>query len=337
MKRLYHVLESQQFDRPLLDYLCRLTTRLREMSKTKEGVLAMKQRHPNRRAALYFTQPSTRTYNSFLAACQVLGMDWLEIRDPRLSSELKGETPIDSVSTFASYADIVIVRSPEKDLAKQAAEYFDQELRRQSWHAAHVVNGGSGQDQHPTQALLDIYTLHREFRELGGIENKVIAMVGDLARGRTVRSLAYLMRHYPGVRLIFVSPPAFRMEEDIKAFLRKHNIPFAETEDLDQAVREADAVYMTRIQDEHDKSKGESAKVDIDPFCFKPKHLAILGPHAIVMHPLPRREELDPACDHDPRIKIWRQERNGMWMRAAVLDHLIREDDPLEGWWSEAL
>jgi aspartate carbamoyltransferase catalytic subunit len=331
MKRLRHVLEARDFDRPLLDSLCRLTTRIRETCKTKEGVLAMKRRHPDKRAALYFTQPSTRTFNSFKAACQTLGMDWLEIHDPSTSSEVKGETPIDSVATFASYADVVIIRSPEKDLAKQAAEYFDHELRRQSWHAAHVVNGGSGRDQHPTQALHDVYTLHREFRELGGIEGKTIAMVGDLARGRTVRSLAYLMRHYPGIRLIFVSPRAFRMKKDIKAFLKKHDIPFVETEDLDQAVHEADAVYMTRIQDEHDKSKGESSMVDIGPFCFKPKHLKILGPHAIVMHPLPRREELDPACDHDPRIKIWRQERNGMWMRAAVIDYLLREDDPLEG------
>jgi aspartate carbamoyltransferase catalytic subunit len=187
------------------------------------------------------------------------------------------------------------------------------------------VNGGSGQDQHPTQALLDVYTLHREFRELGGIEGKTIAMVGDLKRGRTVRSLAYLMRHYSGVRLIFVSPQAFRMEEDIKTFLRKHSIPFEETEDLDAAVAKADAVYMTRTQDDLDKEKGAT------PFFFQERHLKILGPHAIVMHPLPRREELDPACDHDPRIKIWRQERHGMWMRAAVLDYLLREDDPLEG------
>ncbi len=322
-ERLYHVIEAQQFTRPLLDYLCALTTRIREVCKTRDGVLAMKQRHLGKRAALYFTQVSTRTFMSFMAACQTLGMDCVEIRDPKFSSEVKGETPIDSIATFASYADAVIMRSPEKDLAKQAADYFKQEAKRQSWHAAHIVNGGSGQDQHPTQALLDIYTLHREFRELGGIEGKTIAMVGDLKRGRTVRSLAYLMKHYPGVRLIFVSPPAFRMEEDIKAFLQRHDIVFVETEDLDQAVREADAVYMTRVQDDFDKEKGAT------PFFFEERHLKILGPHAIVMHPLPRRGELAPACDHDPRIKIWRQERNGMWMRAAVLDYLLREDDPL--------
>ncbi len=323
MKRLRHILEAQAFDRPLLDYLCALTTRIRETCKTKDGVLAMKRRHPDKRAALYFTQVSTRTFNSFLAACQVLGMDWLEIRDPSISSEVKGETPIDSVATFASYADVIIIRSKLPGLAKQAAEYFDQEMRRQSWHAAHVVNGGSGQDQHPTQALLDIYTLHREFRELGGIEGKTIVMVGGPGCGRTVRSLSYLMKHYPGVRLIFVSPQAFRMEEDIKAFLRRHGIPFEETEDLDAAVAAADAVYMTRVQDDFDKERGAT------PFFFQERHLKVLRPHAIVMHPLPRREELDPACDHDPRIKIWRQERNGMWMRAAVLDYLLRENDPL--------
>ncbi|MBI5071723.1 aspartate carbamoyltransferase [Candidatus Falkowbacteria bacterium] len=324
-ERLYHVLESQQFDRELLDHLCALTTRFREVGKTTEGALAMKRRHVGKRAALYFTQVSTRTLNSFRAACQVLGMDWLEISDPNTSSEVKGESPIDSVATFASYADAIIMRSKLPGLAKQAAEYFDRERPFRPWHTAHVVNGGSGQDQHPTQALLDIYTLYRAFRERGGIEGKTIAMVGDLKRGRTVRSLAYLMRHYPDVRLIFVSPPAFQMEEDIKAFLQKHNIPFEETEDLDAAVNVADAVYMTRVQDDLDKEKGAT------PIFFQERHLKILGPHAIVMHPLPRREELDPACDHDPRIKIWRQERNGMWMRAAVLDYLLKENDPLEG------
>lgn len=325
MKRLRHVLEAQEFDRPLLDYLCALTTRIRQTCKTTEGVAKMKRRHPDKRAVLYFTQPSTRTFVSFVSACQTLGMDWVEIRDPNTSSEVKGETPIDSVATLASYADVVIMRSKLPGLAKQAAKYFDRELAYQSWHAAHVVNGGSGQDQHPTQALLDVYTLHREFRELGGIEGKTIAMVGDLGRGRTVRSLAYLMRYYPGVRLIFVSPLAFQMADGVKEFLKKHGIPFMETEDMDQAVREADAVYMTRTQDDLDKEKG------VTPFSFQERHLKILRPHAIVLHPLPRREELDPACDHDPRIKIWRQERNGMWMRAAVLDYLLRENDPLEG------
>jgi len=322
-ERLRHVLRSQQFDRRLLDYLCALTTRIRHVHRTPEGAMKLKSLFPDKRAALYFTQVSTRTFMSFMTACQTLGMDCVEIRDANTSSEMKGETPIDSLATFASYADVVIMRSKLPGLAEQAATYFDQERSYRPWHTAHVVNGGSGQDQHPTQALLDIYTLHRAFRERGGIEGKTIAMVGDLKRGRTVRSDAYLMRHYPGVRLIFVSPPAFRMEEDIKAFLRKHDIPFVETEDLDQAVAEADAVYMTRVQDDLDEERGAT------PFFFQERYLKILGPHAIVMHPLPRRGELDPACDCDPRIQIWRQERNGMWMRAAVLFYLLREPDLL--------
>ena len=325
MKRLRHILESQQFDRELLDYLCDLTTRIRERYRTPEGALKLKSLLPHKRAALYFTQVSTRTFVSFLSACQNLGMNCVEVRDPSTSSEMKGETPIDSLATFASYVDVIIMRSPEKDLAKQAAEYFDQVRMYQPWHAASVVNGGSGQDQHPTQALLDIYTLHREFREQGGIEGKTIAMVGDLKRGRTVRSLSYLMKHYPGVRLIFVSPEAFRMGDDIKAFLRKHSIPFEETEDLDATVAEADAIYMTRVQDDLDRQKGAT------PLFFQERHLKILRPHAVVMHPLPRREELDPRCDHDPRIKIWRQERNGMWMRTALLFYLLWEDDPFGG------
>jgi aspartate carbamoyltransferase catalytic subunit len=297
-ERLRHVLESQQFSRELLDYLCVLTTHIRHVHRTREGALRLRALFPHKRAALYFTQVSTRTFTSFMAAYQTLGMDCVEIRDPDTSSEVKGESAIDSLATFASYADVIIMRSNLPDLAQQAADYFDQERAYRPWHTAHVVNGGSGQNQHPTQALLDIYTLHRAFRERGGIEGKTITMVGDLARGRTVRSLAYLMKHYPGVRLIFVSPPAYQMKDDIKKFLRRHSIPCVETEDLDQAVREADAVYMARVQDDNDQEKGAT------PFFFQERHLAILGPHAIVVHPLPRRGELDPACDHDPRIQI---------------------------------
>jgi aspartate carbamoyltransferase catalytic subunit len=328
--KLRHLIRAQQLSRGLLDELFFLADRIRDTQQTPDGAMRLKRLHPHRRAGLYFTQPSTRTFISFESACQILGMDCVEIRDPSTSSEVKGESPIDSLATIGSYVDVIIMRSPQAGLAEEAARYFDGEWLSRSWHRAHIINGGSGQDQHPTQAILDAYTLYRAFRKRDGIEGKTIVMVGDLKRGRTVRSLAYLMKHFPGVRLIFVSPPTFGMKEDIKGFLREHKISFEETEDFDAAVRVADAVYMTRIQDEHDTERGESAAVDISRYCFEERHLTILGPNAVVMHPLPRRQELNPACDRDPRVVIWRQEWNGMWARAALLHLILREPDPLD-------
>jgi len=326
MKKIFHILEAQQFNRKFLDDLCTLTTKIRVIHRTsREGALWLKSFFLHKRAMLYFTQPSTRTYLSFLSACQNLGLDVLNVRDPAISSEVKGESPLDAVRTFASYADIIIMRSIIAGLARESSVLLDSTRR-----PVPIINAGSGSDEHPTQALLDIYTLVRSFEKQGGIDGKVIALVGDLKRGRTVRSLAYLMKYYTDVKLLLVSPPEFKMKDDILTFLRKYNIVFDETEDFDGAVADADGIYMTRIQDEHDKSKGDSRKVDISKFSFLPRHLDILKKTGVVMHPLPRRSELDSACDVDSRVKIWRQERNGMWTRTALL-YLILSGGSFEG------
>lgn len=321
---LRHVLSARQFDRYMLGWLCALTDHIRVIGGTKQGMLWLKELFPHQRAMLYFAQPSTRTRLSFEAACQNLGMDVVVVSDPSTSSEVKGETRLDAIRTFSSYVNAIVMRTPDAGLAAEAAALLDQTPR-----PVPIINAGSGPDEHPTQALLDIYTLERSFRELGGIDGKTLALVGDLKRGRTVRSLAYLMEHYQGMRLILVSPPEFKMKEDVLGFLREHGIPFEETEDFDQAVAEADAVYMTRIQDEHDHA-GESRAVDISRFCFTPHHLKILKPFGVVMHPLPRRNELDAACDADARVKIWRQERNGMWVRTALLFRVLRGQEQMK-------
>jgi aspartate carbamoyltransferase catalytic subunit len=181
-----------------------------------------------------------------------------------------------------------------------------------------VINAGSGSDQHPTQALLDIYTLQRSFEETGGIDGKVIGMMGDLKRGRTVRSLCCLMKNYRGVRLVFIAPEQFAMAADVKSHLDEHHIPYTETTRLDDALPALDAIYVTRMQTEWDTA-GESHNFDLSRFSIGGAELARLKRDAIIMHPLPRGREIDPAVDQDPRAMYWRQERNGMWMRAAVL------------------
>jgi aspartate carbamoyltransferase catalytic subunit len=316
----YHILKTQQFDRPLLDGLCALTTAIRQRAKTREGLLFLKGLLAHKRAMLYFTQPSTRTFLSFNNACQILGIPTSEIRDASTSSEIKGESLLDSLRTFGSYVDVIIMRTKEEGLAEAGAAMFDRIS-----HSVPIINAGSGKDQHPTQALLDIYTLERSFGHRGGIDGKVIGMMGDLKRGRTVRSLSYLMKLYPGARLVFIAPPAFRMEEDIKSHLREHAVEYVETEDMESVLPELDALYVTRIQDEYDTG-GESSKVDISRFKLGVRHLDRMKQDAVIMHPLPRRDEIHPDIDDDPRAKYWRQERNGMWMRAAILTKIFGVD-----------
>ena len=318
--QFFHVLKTQQFDRALLDGFCDLTTSIRKFAKHREGLLFLRGLLAHKRAMLYFTQPSTRTFLSFNNACQILGIQTSEIRDASTSSEIKGESLLDSLRTFSSYVDVVIMRTKESGLAESAAGLFDRIHR-----PVPIINAGSGSDQHPTQALLDIYTLERSFQHRGGIDGKTIGMMGDLKRGRTVRSLSYLMKNYRDVKLVFIAPPAFRMEEDIKAHLTEHGVAHLETEDMEKILPELDAIYITRIQDEHDVA-GESSRMDLSRFKFRSEHLRHLKKDGVIMHPLPRRDEIHPDVDDDPRAKYWRQERNGMWMRVAILIKIFQMD-----------
>ncbi len=312
----YHILMSQQFSRERLDALGHLATRIRIISKTREGNHFLKGLLFDRRAMLYFTQPSSRTFLSFSAACQILGLETEEVRDTATSSEVKGETQEDSVRTFSSYFDLIIMRTQLGGLAEKMAWMLSNAER-----PVPIVNAGSGADQHPTQALLDIYTLQRSFEEQGGIDGKHVVFVGDLARGRTVRSLAYLLTSYDNVKQTFVAPPSLQIGDDIRAMLTERGVEFADAATLDEVVADADAVYMTRIQDEWDT---EETTYDLSDFCFGLPQLERLKKTAVVMHPLPRREELSPDIDHDPRAVYWRQMRNGMWVRAALIATIFK-------------
>ena len=321
---LFHVIDTRQFDREMLDRLCRLATRVRTLAKSRDGARRLRELAPNRRAMLYFTQPSTRTFLSFNSACHILGMQTSEIRNPSISSEVKGETFEDSIRTFSSYADMIIMRTPEGGKAARAAELMDSIPR-----PVPVINAGSGPDQHPTQALLDIYTLERSFEDRGGIDGKTIAMMGDLRRGRTVRSLSYLMKNYRDARLCFVAPPGFEIKRDILDHLDEHGVAYESTSRLDEVAGEADALYITRLQSEYDDAN-ESVDADYAAYAIGPEQMAKLPAQAIIMHPLPRGPELDPAIDNDPRVMYWRQERNGMWMRVALLATIFGLDNEPE-------
>ena len=310
----YHTLFAQQFDRSLLERLAALANRIRFMAKSKEGALYLKSLLPHKRAMLYFSQPSSRTFLSHLAACQILGLTTGSVRDSATSSEFKGESHEDSIRTFSSYFDMIIMRTPEKGLA----EHMAWELSNSS-RPIPIINAGSGKDQHPTQALLDIYTLLRSFETKGGLRNRTVTFCGDLMRGRTVRSLSYLLTNFENIRQVFVAPPQLQVPEDVLDILRAKGVEFAVSQNLREAVTLSDAVYMTRIQDEWDLSKGESAKIDTSRFKFGAEELKLLPRDGIIMHPLPRRDEIAVCCDHDPRAMYWRQMRNGMWIRSALI------------------
>ncbi len=310
----FHTLFAQQFDRELLERLARLANRIRFMAKSKEGAMYLKSLLCHKRAMLYFSQPSSRTFLSHLAACQILGLTTGSVRDTAISSEFKGESKEDSIRTFSSYFDLIIMRTPEKGLAEKMAWELSNSSR-----PIPILNAGSGKDQHPTQALLDIYTLLRSFENKGGLRNRTVTFCGDLMRGRTVRSLSYLLTNFENIRQVFVAPPQLQVPEDVTAILAAKGVEFTKSDNLREAVTLSDAVYMTRIQDEWDESKGESAKIDTSRFKFGAEELKLLPAEGIIMHPLPRRDEIATCCDHDPRAMYWRQMRNGMWIRSALI------------------
>lgn len=311
--REYHVLVAQQFTRKRLEELGALATAIRRIAKKEDGMTFLRGQLHNQRAMLYFSQPSSRTFLSFCAACEILGMNIGEVRDTATSSEFKGETQEDSVRTFSSYFDLIIMRSQIGGLAERMAWLLSNTER-----PVPIINAGSGKDQHPTQALLDVYTLQRSFEKRGNIDGKTIVFVGDLARGRTVRSLAWLLTNYQDVRMLFVAPRELQIGEDILDLLRKAGVRFEVMSDFDKAIPLGDAIYMTRIQDEWDAA-GESQKIDTSRYCFTRDKLALLGPDAVIMHPFPRRKEIAVDVDDDPRAVYWRQMRNGMWIRTALI------------------
>ncbi len=319
--RPYHVLIAQQFERESLDQLCHLATRIRRIAKSKQGMEFLASLLNHKRAMLDFSQPSSRTFLSFYAACQILGLKVAEVRDPTTSSEMKGESREDSVRTFSSYFDMIVMRTPLQGFAEKMAWLLSNTER-----PVPIINAGSGKDQHPTQALLDIYTLQRSFEKSGGIEGKTVVFVGDLARGRTVRSLSYLLTKYPNVTQYFVAPESLQIGSDVLAQLDECRVSYHVTSDFESVLPLADAIYMTRIQDEWDTEPGESRRIDITKYYFKAEHLNRIKISTIIMHPLPRRQEIDVAVDHDPRAMYWRQMRNGMWIRTALIATIFGRD-----------
>jgi aspartate carbamoyltransferase catalytic subunit len=302
--RLRHIVESQQFSRALLEELFVRADEMKSQPHLFSGRLN------GRLMAALFYEPSTRTRLSFEAAMLRLGGQTLGTDNAReFSSAAKGETLEDTIRIVSGYADVIVLRHYEEGAAKRAA----------AASAVPVINAGDGPGQHPTQALLDLYTIRDEIGRIDGIR---IAMVGDLANGRTVRSLTYLLSKFRDLRVTFVAPAQVAMRSDIKAHLDERHVPWTETQDLDAVLPQVDVVYQTRIQKERftDAAAYQAVK---GVYRIDSRALALMRKDAIVMHPLPRVDEIAPEVDADPRAAYFRQARNGLFIRMALLDRVL--------------
>jgi len=282
--RLRHVIESQQFSRPLLEELFARADEMKSQPHHFSGRL-----NGQVMAALFY-EPSTRTRLSFEAAMLRLGGRTIGTDNAReFSSAAKGETLEDTMRIVSGYADVIVLRHNEEGAARRAA----------SVSSVPVINAGDGPGQHPTQALLDLYTIRDELGHVDGIR---IAMVGDLVS--------------------FVAPPQVSMRQDIKDHLDEHRVPWVETRDLAAVLPQVDVVYQTRIQKERFADEASYLAVK-GIYRIDGETMANLRKNAIVMHPLPRVDEIAPEFDSDPRAAYFRQARNGLYIRMALLDKVL--------------
>jgi aspartate carbamoyltransferase catalytic subunit len=261
-----------------------------------------------------FFEPSTRTRLSFGCAFNLLGGEVRETTDVKTSSISKGESLYDTARVISGYSDIIVMRHPQ---AGSVAEFAKASR-------VPVINGGDGPNEHPSQALLDLYTIRKELdsndKSISGMQ---IAMVGDLKHGRTVHSLSQLIQLYKGIRFTMISPQELRMPEEIVEELRRNGHTVVETEDMEQGLVGNDTVYLTRIQEERFNTKMEA---DIYRGRFRLNeaiYTRYCAPKTVIMHPLPRdsraeANELDNDLNQHPNLAIFRQTDNGVLMRMAL-------------------
>lgn len=295
------ILTVSQFDTAQLERIFERAREMREMVKRIGGTDLLK----GHVLACLFYEPSTRTSASFISAMERLGGSVIPItQGVHFSSVSKGESLPDTIRTLEQYSDVIVLRHPELGSAQVAADYA----------SVPIINAGDGPGEHPTQALLDLFTIQDELGRINGLK---IAMVGDLRYGRTVHSLTKLLLHYD-VTLRFVSPEILRMPLTIMNEVLDSGMEVRETHDVVEVIEKADVLYVTRVQKERftDLAQYEEVK---DQYEITPGLMAQAKEKMIVMHPLPRVGEIHYAVDADPRAAYFRQVQNGMYIRMALL------------------
>jgi carbamoyl-phosphate synthase/aspartate carbamoyltransferase/dihydroorotase/carbamoyl-phosphate synthase/aspartate carbamoyltransferase len=299
------ILSVNQFDKTGLSYIF---TRAEEMAEMvdKAGSCDLLKGYVQ---ACVFYEPSTRTSASFIAAMERLGGSTIPITQGiQYSSVSKGESLVDTMLTLEKYADLIVLRHPEIGSAAQAAKYA----------SVPIINAGDGAGEHPTQALLDLYTIRKEFGRIDGLK---VAMLGDLRNGRTVHSLTKLLENYD-VSLRYVSPDTLRLPLNLMNELINKGIDVRETDRVEDVIKDVDVLYVTRIQKERftDMAQYEEVK---NYFEITEEVMTTAKQKMIVMHPLPRVGEIHYKVDRDPRAAYFRQVRNGMFVRMALLASVL--------------
>lgn len=294
------ILTVNQFSRADLEYIFGIAHEMRE-TVSRVGTFDLLK---GKILANLFYEPSTRTSSSFTAAMERLGGSVIPINEVRYSSVAKGESLPDTVRTLECYADVIVLRHPEVGASTLAAQYARKP----------IINAGDGVGEHPTQALLDLFTILSELRQVDGL---TVTMLGDLKYGRTVHSLARLLSLY-NVRLNYVSPDILQMPAEIIAELDDKGIPQVEVTTLETVLSESDVLYVTRVQKERfdDQAEYESAR---GAYVITPETLKSAKDRMIVMHPLPRVGEISMEVDSDPRAAYFRQMEYGLYVRMALL------------------
>lgn len=295
------ILSVKQFNPDRLAYIFDIAEEMRQMVRRVGGTDLLK----GYVLTCLFYEPSTRTSSSFIAAMERLGGGLIPItQGVQFSSVSKGESLPDTIRTLEQYSDVIVLRHPEEGSAKVAADYAE----------IPVINAGDGTGEHPTQALLDLFTIQDELDRIDGLH---VAMVGDLRFGRTVHSLTQLLAQYD-VKLTFVSPEILRLPLVIMNDVRDAGLEVRETHSVADVIETADVLYVTRVQKERfsDLSQYDAVK---DYYTITPELMERAKQDMIVMHPLPRVGEIAYTVDDDPRAAYFRQVQNGMYIRMALL------------------
>ena len=287
----------EDFTREEINYILNISQTMEPLAKKGSDMLKGKI------LANLFFEPSTRTRLSFEAAMLKLGGSTIGFGDAEITSVKKGENLADTIRTVENYADIIALRHPLEGAAKLAAEFAK----------IPVINAGSGAEEHPTQALLDLYTIQKEKQKIDGLK---IALVGDLRYGRTVHSLAYALSLY-NIELTLISPESLRMRREVLRTIQ-NKIPVAETQNLERIIPQIDVLYVTRIQKERFPDQAEYAKVK-GAYRIDLKTLSNAKKDLIILHPLPRLDEIAAEVDNTPQARYFQQVWNGIVVRMALL------------------
>ncbi|HEY9186283.1 MAG TPA: aspartate carbamoyltransferase [Bacteroidota bacterium] len=300
--KLDHIIEAQQFNVPMIMELFNLANEM-ERVFLRGGT----QDYHHKIMASLFYEPSTRTRLSFETAMCRLGGRIISTENAKeFSSVTSGESLEDTIRVLNEYVDVIVLRSNTVGGAKRAA----------SVSQIPIINAGDGKGgQHPTQALLDLYTIHKEINTINGLN---IAISGDLELGRTARSLTYLLGKFDRVRIFFVAPEKIQMSDDILSYLDKRNVWYTKVKNIEEILPEVDVVYQTRIDKSRIADLPDADEIIRKQFITK-DHLSKMKSNAIIMHPLPRMNEISTDVDTDRRAAYFRQARNGIYIRMALL------------------